>query len=142
MYHVARGILANHEDAEDALQETFMRLYKYIHRFRFKSAFSTWLYRIAVNTCYDVARRSTPRDAVEFDETWASSEKSSIEARMQLEEALAQLPVKMRTCFVLFAVEGFKQAEIADIVKTKLGTVKAQVYAAKRRLRDLLSQEY
>jgi len=139
MYRLARGILSSHEDAEDAIQEAFARLYRYIKKFRFGSDFSTWFYRVVVNACYDVVRKRSRLDQVEFDDKIDVSQNPSVETRMQLEEALSKLPVKMRTSFVLFAVEGFKQEEIAEILHIKLGTVKAQVFAAKRKLRQIMT---
>ena len=139
MYRVARGILSNHEDAEDAIQEAFVRLYKYIKKFRFKSEFSTWMYRVVVNSCYNIARKRPPTAQVELHEGIGVQKHSSIETRLVLEQALVHLPVKTRTCFVLFAIEGFKQYEIAEILNIKVGTVKAQIFAAKRKLRDLMT---
>jgi len=140
MYSVARGVLSRHEDAEDALQEAFVRTYRYIAKFQFKSSFSTWLYRIVINTCYDQLRKIRRSKEQNFNEAIDIAEhNTSIETKMNLEQALSMLPKKMRTCFVLFAVQGFKQEEVADIMNTKVGTVKSQVFAAKQKLRQIMT---
>ncbi|MGH7455977.1 MAG: RNA polymerase sigma factor [bacterium] len=131
-------MLGRQEDAEDAVQTAFLKLYRGITQFQFGAKFSTYLFRIMMNVCFDMIqkrqsdRRRTPEEP-------AAHFSPSIELRLQLEEAIAALPERMRACFVLFAVEELKQEEIAEILSLNIGTVKSQIFNAKTRLRALLS---
>ena len=138
MLRMAQRMLHNQNDAEDAIQVAFMKLYRGIHSYRFNAKFSTYLFRIVMNVCLDELKKRK----IQTDLTLAESEMSyhpNDDLRMQLEEAIDQLPERMRACFVLFAVEEFPQAEIAEMLGLSIGAVKAQVYHAKVRLRTLLS---
>lgn len=133
----ALRVLGGREEAEDAVQQTFVRLHRAIGGFRGESRLSTYVMRIAINVCRDDLRaraRHVPAAAVE-----EPSYHPSTDLRLQLEEAIGRLPDRMRECFVLFAVEGLAQKEIADMLAVSVGTVKAQVFQARERLRSLLA---
>jgi RNA polymerase sigma-70 factor (ECF subfamily) len=139
LYRVAFRMIGSKEDAEDALQMMFIKLYQNIKQFRGQSKLSTYLYQILLHTCYDLRRSKkivTNQPLKETDLFY----KPQNELQLQLEEALQQLPDKMKECFVLFAIEGFKQFEIAEIMGISTGTVKAHIFQAKEKLRDLLSE--
>jgi RNA polymerase sigma-70 factor (ECF subfamily) len=138
MLSVAYRMLNTREDAEDALQNAFVNLYRKISQFKFDSAFSTWLYRIVVNACLDKLKQRKSSSHVPLDHFDEHPEHGHSELGYHLQKAIDGLPPKMKACFVLFAVEGFKQREIADILNMKEGTIKAQVFEAKARLRDIL----
>ncbi|UCE19373.1 MAG: sigma-70 family RNA polymerase sigma factor [Gemmatimonadota bacterium] len=138
MLSVAYRMLSNKEDAEDALQNAFINLYKKIGQFKFDSAFSTWFYRIVVNACFDKQRKGKSWSHVPLDQVAELSEDLHAEVGHHLQKAIDGLPPKMKACFVLFAVQGFKQREIAEILKMKEGTIKAQVFEAKARLREVM----
>ena len=138
MLSVAYRLLSNKEDAEDALQNAFINLYRKIGQFKFHSAFSTWFYRIVVNACLDKLKKGQSSTHVPLDQAAELSEEVHTELGHHLQKAINGLPSKMKACFVLFAVQGFKQREIAEILKMKEGTVKAQVFEAKARLREVL----
>lgn len=132
-------MLGQREDAEDAVQMTFIKLYRSIDKFRFGARFSTYLMRIAINVCYDLLetrKKSKVRTIKESDEPSFSP---GSDLRLQLEEAIRTLPERMRECFILFAVEGFQQKEVAEMLDVSIGTVKAHIFQAKERLRLLLS---
>ena len=132
-------ILGKMEDAEDAVQTTFLKLYRGIGGFRFRAKFSTYLIRIMLNVCFDILRkqkRFNNQSLENVDKAYTPD----IDLQMDLEEAIASLPAQMRACFVLFAVEELKQKDIADIMKLSIGAVKAHIFQAKRRLRVLLSK--
>ena len=131
-------LLGQQEDAEDAVQMAFIRLYHTIDRFQFRSSLGTYLFRIMVNVCFDALRQKKQRRIRALENT-DSVYQSQDELRLELEKSIAILPERMRTCFVLFAVEGFKHHEIAEIMGLSVGTVKAHVFQAKTRLRVLLS---
>ena len=138
LLRTARRILRQQQDAEDAVQTTFLKLYKGISRFQHRSKFSSYLFRILLNTCFDAVdkRKRRAEEPLEWSDP-SSNDKYG--TRLDLEDAIDRLPERMRSSFVLFAVEGFKQEEIADILNMKLGTVKANIFHAKSRLRTLLS---
>jgi len=132
-------LLGSKEDAEDALQMMFIKLYQNIRHFRGGAKLSTYVYQILLHTCYDLAKagkRTKSRTLKETDLYY----KPQNELQLQLEEAVRQLPAKMKECFILFAIEGFKQFEIAEILGISVGTVKAHIFQAKEKLRNLLRE--
>ncbi len=143
LFRTAARMLGNRQDAEDAVQNTFLKLYRGIGNFRFQSKFSSYLFRIMLNTCFDHLKKKNPAEPHNGPEP-ANLENSlpDVPARpvlkYRLEQAIDTLPRQMRACFVLFAVEEFKQKEIAGILGLSTGTVKAHIFNAKSRLRDQL----
>jgi RNA polymerase sigma-70 factor (ECF subfamily) len=140
-YAVARAIVINHEDAEDAVQEAFLHAYRAIDRFLPDQAFGAWLHRIVANAALDVTRRRKVRDADELPETVASpfrdpAEKS--ELRQRLTEALNTLPERQRAVIVLHDVEGYKHAEIGKMLDIPEGTARSDLHYARSQLRLLL----
>ena len=131
-------MLHSREDAEDAVQMAFLRLYRSIATYRFEARFSTYFYRIMMNCCFDLLkkRQRLPQQQPEIAQAAASP---TVDLKLQLEEAIAGLPDRMRACFVLFAVHDVKQQEIARIMELSLGAVKSHIFQAKARLRDVLS---
>lgn len=140
LLHTAFRMLGRREDAEDAVQQTFIKLFRGIHRFKSGARFSTWLFRIHLNVCYDALRkrRRRPADQLEIEPS-----DSAIAADpflgAEIDRAIGELPDRMRACFVLFAVEGFGQKEIARILKISVGGVKSNVFHARERLRAALA---
>ncbi len=144
MKNLARNMLGNPMDAEDAVQETFLKIQRGIASFRGQSSFVTWTYRILINTCYDAGRKRLRKKEVANEE---SGEMPSWEPRaavahpslrMALERALAQLPGRQRDVFLLYEVEGFPHAEIASILKISAGASKNTLFQAKKSLRQIL----
>ena len=137
MLCVALRMLGNQQDAEDALQTAFIKLYRGIGGFRFQSQLSTYLYQILSRVCFDMIRSRKRRQSDELQDS-SKIEHLQTDLKMQLEEAIARLPDRMRLCFVLFAVEGLKQEEIAEIMNLSLGGVKSTIYHAKVKLQQML----
>ena len=135
---VAVRMLGRREDAEDAVQTTLVRLYRSIDKYRFQSRLGTYLIRILINVCYDMIEARRRRQRLDLEST-EPVHLPGVDLRLQLEEAILTLPERMRACFVLFAVEGFPQKEIAEMLEVSLGTVKAQIFQAKEKLRVLLT---
>lgn len=140
-YAVARAIVINHEDAEDAVQEAFLHAYRAINRFLPDQAFGAWLHRIVANAALDATRRRKVRDADELPETVASpfkdpAEKS--ELRQRLTDALNTLPQRQRAVIVLHDVEGYKHAEIGKMLDIPEGTARSDLHYARSQLRLLL----
>ena len=140
MLSVAYRLLNTKEDAEDALQNAFIKLYHKIGQFKFDSAFSTWFYRIVTNACLDKLKKGKSSSHIPMEEVAEIAEKTHTDLSLHLQNAIDGLPPRMKACFVLFAVQGFKQREIADMLKMKEGTIKAQVFEAKARLREALGK--
>jgi RNA polymerase sigma-70 factor (ECF subfamily) len=138
LLRTALRMVKQQQDAEDAVQTAFLKLYKNIRRFQYKSKFSTYLFRILINTCYDIINSKKRTETVPIED----SDKpyfSSHELCLSLEKAVEKLPHQMRACFVLFAVEEFKQKDIAKILGISIGGVKSNIFHAKCRLREMLS---
>ncbi len=140
-YAVARAIVINHEDAEDAVQEAFLHAYRAIDRFLPDQAFGAWLHRIVANAALDVTRRRKVRDADELPETVASpfrdpAEKGELRAR--LTAALNTLPERQRAVIVLHDVEGYKHAEIGKMLDIPEGTARSDLHYARSQLRQVL----
>lgn len=144
MKNVARNLLGNVIDAEDAVQETFLKVQRSISTFRGQSSFVTWTYRILINTCYD-ARRSRVRKKEVASEENEDSPRPEPRApgahpslRMALERALSTLTKHQRDVFLLYEVEGFHHAEIAGILEITETASKNTLFQAKRNLRQML----
>jgi len=124
MKNLARNVLGSTVDAEDAVQETFLKVQRSIATFRGQSSFVTWTYRILINTCYDARRSRLRKKEVTTDDD--SEETPRIEPRapgahpslrMALERALGKLTRHQRDVFLLYEVEGFRHAEIAGMLE-------------------------
>ena len=132
--------------AEDLTQEAFVRAWQALPKFRFESAFSTWLHRLAVTTALMElrARRSGPRfdddDALD-DLGMADSAGNGTALSMDLERAVATLPPRARAVLVLHDVEGWKHEEIANELGMAIGSSKAQLHRARQLLRGRLGGE-
>jgi RNA polymerase sigma-70 factor (ECF subfamily) len=140
-YIVARSIVMTHEDAEDAVQEGFLRAYQAFDRFDPAQAFGAWLNRIVANAALDLARRKKVRTAEELPESMATAFRDPAEDRElneRLEAALAQLPPRARSVIVLHDVEGFTHAEIGELLDIPGGTARSDLHHARQKLRGLL----
>ena len=138
LYRIAFRMTGAKEDTEDILQMTFIKLFRGIKNFRFESKLSTYLYRILINLCYDFTRQKKDNINTTFEEADLFYHPQN-ELQLQLEEAIQFLPYKMRECFILYAIEGFRQEEIAEMLNISVGTVKAHIYGAKRKLKNSLN---
>ena len=144
MKNLARNVLGNPVDAEDAVQETFLKVHRSIASFRGQSSFVTWTYRILINTCYD-ARRSRMRkkevanaDSEETPRMEPRAPGAHPTLRMALERALAKLTRHQRDVFLLYEVEGFRHAEIAGMLEMTETASKNTLFQAKKNLRQML----
>jgi RNA polymerase sigma-70 factor (ECF subfamily) len=132
--------------AEDLVQEVFLRVWQKIDTFEGRSRFSTWLYRLAVNRVTDVLRLELRRSLLQApeDAAWevpqTSGAGSRPDARLDLEDAIRELPAGARLVFVLHDVEGYGHEEIAAMAGIAVGTSKSQLYRARRLLRERLSR--
>lgn len=148
MKSIAMNLLGNAHDAEDVVQETFLKIHRGIRYFKGQSAFSTWTYRILVNCCYDLRRKkmrhqeTAERDLVPEDQSFESpAPMHDHPLRMALEKCVAQLTPYLRSVFLLYEVEGFKHAEIGLMLGISEMASKNALYQAKRKLREMLSEQ-
>jgi RNA polymerase sigma-70 factor (ECF subfamily) len=146
MKNLARNLLGTHSDAEDAVQETFLKVQRSIGSFRGNSSFVTWTFRILVNTCHDMRRRRVRRKediAPEPSENFTPPEPRASGAhpslRLALERAIAALTQHQRDVFLLYEVEGFRHAEIAGMLEITETASKNTLFYAKKSLRQLLA---
>jgi RNA polymerase sigma-70 factor (ECF subfamily) len=141
MKSLAFNMLGSVADAEDAVQEAFLRAYRSWPEFRGQAALSTWTYRILFNACYDIGRlRGKRREEAWEDHPAADPPAPSHDhpLRATLERAIGRLKPRQREVFLLFEVEGFKHGEIAEILQIPEGTSKAALFDARRELRELI----
>ena len=143
-------ILGNEADARDASQEVFLRVYKYLGRFKQDQDFFAWAYRITVNVCRDMLKKrqhqndrfrslgAEPKEALEIPFEHEGAEQSLIQAQRRelISRAIATLPFKERASIVLRDVEGLSTDEVAQILKSRSTTVRSQISSARRKIRD------
>jgi RNA polymerase sigma-70 factor (ECF subfamily) len=159
VYRLGLKMLNNPQDAEDILQETFIKAYKHIHNFDGRSSVSTWLYRIATNEAL-MSLRKKHLDTVSYDtptnyETepqeplqivdWCclpEDEYLTAEGRLRLDEAAERLPESLRIVFVLRDIEGLSTRETAEVLEISEMAVKTRLSRARLRLREDLSKYY
>lgn len=145
VYLLCYRFMGTHEDAADLSQEVFLRAFRGLARFRAEAAVSTWLYRIGVNACLNrVSARPAPHvpldDAPELPAAAADPAEGLVaaEAAGRVRAAVARLPQKQRTALVLRVYHDLSHREIAEIMGTTVGAVKANVFHALGSLRKRL----
>ncbi len=141
-------LCADGDLAEQLTQDAFVRAWRQLPGFQGRSAFGTWLHRVAVNAVVDrqraLARRRShetvldPTERPDLAEAPSTASPGRIIDRLALERAIAGLPEGARTVFVLHEVEGYRVREVADLLGLADGTVKAQLFRARRLLREVL----
>ena len=140
VFAVSLRILRDREEALDATQETFITVLRKAGGFEGRSAFSTWLYRITVNTCYDSLRKKRRRPTDPLPEPYNVPDPSVIgkleaaELRPSIEQALTALPKDFATAVILSDLEGLSLQTVADILEIPLGTVKSRIFRGRRML--------
>ncbi|RME90954.1 MAG: sigma-70 family RNA polymerase sigma factor [Anaerolineae bacterium] len=158
IYRLALKMLASPQDAEDVLQNTFLKALQALPTFEGRSSLSTWLYRIAVNEALMVLRRQRPEVQIADDDDSAGDditpayfidwcclpeeELLSAESRAYLDQAIQQLPEKYRIVFILRDIEGLSIRETSEALNLSETAVKTRLLRARLKLRDLLSAYY
>ncbi|MBU1009309.1 MAG: RNA polymerase sigma factor [Bacteroidetes bacterium] len=159
IFRVCRGFVDQKEDAEDLAQEVFIKAYYALDSFDGRAAFSTWLYRIAINTCLNHQRKAgrsklfvllDKLSANDMQSARTKSDASPDAGRIMevndhataIKKALAKLPAKQQTAFVLSKYEELPQQEIALIMETSVGAVEQLLQRAKQNLRGALAAYY
>jgi len=157
LYRLARGILRNDSEAEDVVQEAYVRAFTHLESFRGDSSLSTWLSRIAMNEALGRLRRRRP--AVELDSlpqgaleaeiiqfplsAAADPEKSMAQREIQavVEHAIDELPEPFRLVFITRVIEGMNVEETAEILSLRPETVKSRLHRARNMLRDIVEKK-
>ena len=147
LYWKVRRIVLNHEDANDVLQNAFLKIWNNLDTFQGKSALSTWLYRIAINEALDFVRRQKNVNSA----TVSTEDEPGVAARLmgddyfdgdeaqaQLQEAVARLPEVQRTVFTLKYFDELKYSEISKILDTSEGALKASYHLAVKKITEYL----
>lgn len=157
VYNIAYRMFHNEEDAKDMSQEVFIKVFRWIEKFDENAAFSTWLYRIAVNTCIDEIRKRKGKETYSMEENYETDdgemkkqyvydgptpEESYLQKEMaeDVQGAINQLSPDHKTLVILRDVQGFSYAEIAEIVDCSLGTVKSRISRARLQLKNIMMQ--
>ena len=143
MKSIAYNQLGNIGDAEDAVQETLVKVHRAATSYNGEAAFSTWMYRILVNTCRDVVRKrrrrpmEEPIEAMPVERGGANVDEAK---RMTLRKLLADLPDQRRSVFTLFEIEGLSHAEIAGVLGISEANSKWILFSTKKQLQALWKQ--
>lgn len=135
LLRTAGNILREQNDAEDVVQEAFIRAFREIHRLREDQAFAGFLYRICIRLCMDKlrSRKAAPAECDLVEE----SEGARIENRLLIQKLLKSLSPDLRITLVLREVEQFSYEEISAITHVPVGTVRSRLHAAREKFRDL-----
>lgn len=152
VFAVAGGILRNREDVEDVAQQVFTKAYFSLKRFDQRAAFSTWLYKITVNECWDLLRKRKVRPLVlevDLSEEQARQYQAAdqvadgrpdaserLAARERVEQLLECLEERDRSMLVLKEVQGFSVEEIAEVLEINANTVKVRLFRARQRIAE------
>jgi RNA polymerase sigma-70 factor (ECF subfamily) len=148
-YNLARWLTRNEHDAQDMVQEAYLRAFKFLDAFHGVDA-RAWLLTIVRNVCYTWLEQNRAHETTLFDEEIHSSDSNSFNpATLALQSAdheiirnaLDQLPVEFREVVVLRELEGFSYKEIAEIAKIPTGTVMSRLARARERLKDLVASQ-
>ena len=149
VYSVASRMMNDPEDALDMTQEIFLRAYQKIGKFKFTSAFSTWLYKLATNLCIDELRKrkrsanTTPLEEAisQSDGNTPEDDAISKDRERRVWQAIDSLKEKERAVIVLRDIEGLSYKEVAEVLGCSLGRVKSRIHEARQKLKDILETE-
>jgi RNA polymerase sigma-70 factor (ECF subfamily) len=151
-YNLALRLTGNHTEAQDLVQETYIRAYRFFHRYDTSLPFTNWLYRIMSNAHIDCVRRRSRLKTTSLDQTVAGAppidipdtqatpDKTMLEQMMgeHVQAALMTMTPDFRTAVLLADVEGMAYEEIADVMNTSVGTVRSRIHRGRKQLRSSL----
>jgi len=148
VFRAARAIVRDASEAEDVMQDAYVRAYEHLGQFEGRARFSTWLTRIAVHEALARVRRGKRHDSLDIvpegpvmstpSSSSPEQQTSDVEMRSLLEAAVGRLPEDFRSVFILRAVEGMSSAEVAECLDIPEDTVKTRLHRARSRLQEML----
>ena len=150
LYWQIRKMVLNHEDANDLLQNTFLKAWTNIDFFRGEAKLSTWLYKIAINECITFLNRQRAQNNVSMDETdvfllerlKGDEYFDGDAAQIKLQEAILMLPEKQRAVFNMKYFEDMKYEEMSEIFGTSVGALKASYHHAVKKVEEFLTKDF
>ena len=147
MYNICRRILQNQTEAEDALEDGFIKIFENIHQFRNESSIGSWIKQIINNTCINSLKKKkiSWQELDEKSEGESDSESDDKDDKInfsieQIKNAIEQLPNGYRVVFNLFMFENYSHVEIATLLEITESTSKSQLFKAKNKLKEILVQ--
>jgi RNA polymerase sigma-70 factor (ECF subfamily) len=138
MKSIAFHMLGDRSDAEDAVQEAFLKIYRGVGAIQFDSGLAPWIYRILLNCCYDMGRKR--RRQAESPLETEPAIPNNLPLQVALRHALGRIHPQHRMVFWLFEVEGLRHSEVAATLEIPEGTSKKWLFEAKRELKRLLTE--
>ena len=149
IYWHIRKMVINHDDSDDLVQEVFVKVWKYLDKFRGDSQLYTWIYRIATNECLSFLAKKKKRfflPIVDVEKELANHidngyNISGDEVEMKLQKALLKLPAKQRLVFNMKYYDDMKYQEIAEITETSIGALKASYHHAVKKIEEILTSD-
>lgn len=153
VYWIARKMLGNQEDADDVVQDVFVKVYKSLKDFRSESSFYTWLYRVTINFAITALRKRKIAEFLNFDDAFPVASKESNEElnplnnlekqelHNKLEAAINKLPNKQKQVFIFRYYHELPYEEISKIMKTSIGGLKANYFHALKNIKNFLDGE-
>ncbi|MGD0038069.1 MAG: sigma-70 family RNA polymerase sigma factor [Bacteroidota bacterium] len=151
VYWIARRFVNDHDQADDIVQEVFVKVYKSLKNFRGESGIYTWLYRITINVALNALRKQRIRDFIRIDEFFETAEDENEqpdaifekdEQKKLIEEAIAKLPEKQKAVFILRYHEELSYEEISLILKTSIGGLKANYFHAVKKIGEYVNRAH
>ena len=143
IYNIALRMAASRDDADDMTQEIMLKIFRSIDSFKGNSKFSTWIYRVAVNTCLDELKKKKNKTVLSLDKEFEDDDGTSqIELKDMVAAAITHLSDEHRAVIVLRDIRGMSYSEIAEIMKCGDGTVKSRISRARAQLKTILEKEY
>ncbi len=143
--NIANSLSRHTSDAEDIAQEAFLKVYHNLDGFRNQSKFSSWLYRVTLNTAYDHLRKNRRKnyslDEINYSNIANNKTSEDILAKETLQKALEKIPFDFRAALILKEIEGLSYKEIAQTLKIHIGTVESRIFRARTMLKNLLAEK-
>ncbi len=140
VFGICLRMMSDRDAALDAVQETFLTVFRKADRYEARAAFSTWLYRVAMNTCYDQLRKAKRRRTEPLPESTdpvdprGGDEFESVELRPDIEAALLRIAVEFRSAVVLVDLQGLSLEQAAEILDVPVGTIKSRLFRGRKQL--------
>jgi RNA polymerase sigma factor (sigma-70 family) len=151
IYWIARRFVNDHDQADDIVQEVFVKMYSALKQFRGESGVYTWLYRITVNVALNALRKQRIRNFIRIDEFFETADDANEqpdaifeknEQQKLIEEAIAKLPDKQKAVFILRYHEELSYEEISQILKTSIGGLKANYFHAAKKIGEYIHRAH